>query len=65
MHQTELTSECNRPDSDVFAAQKDMKEPYDWDAYASAFFPQAEKLVSEASNAENEGHKEKASELFL
>lgn len=42
-----------------------MKEPYDWDAYAETFFPQAEKLVKEAKNAEIVGEKEKASELYL
>ena len=42
-----------------------MKEPYDWDAYAETFFPQAEKLVNEAKNAEAAGQKEKASELYL
>jgi len=42
-----------------------MKEPYDWDAYAETFFPQAEKLVNEAKNAEAAGEKEKASELYL
>ena len=42
-----------------------MGEPYDWDAYASAFFPQAEALVSQAESAEKSGEKAKASELFL
>jgi hypothetical protein len=45
--------------------QKDMREPYDWDAYAETFFPQAEKLVQRAEEAENAGEKEKASELYL
>lgn len=42
-----------------------MKEPYDWDAYASAFFPQAESLKKIAEEAESKGEREKASEYFL
>ena len=45
--------------------QKDMKEPYDWDAYAQTFFPFAERLVKDAQTAEGEGNKEKSSELYL
>ncbi|CAJ2513474.1 Uu.00g015930.m01.CDS01 [Anthostomella pinea] len=44
---------------------KGLKEPYDWDEYAQCFFPKAEELVSSAEAAENEGDKEKASELYL
>ncbi|KAJ9627081.1 hypothetical protein H2203_003542 [Taxawa tesnikishii (nom. ined.)] len=42
-----------------------FKEPYDWDAYAQVYFPKAEELVAEAEKAEQEGNKEKASELYL
>lgn len=49
----------------VLAPQKDMKPPYDWDAFAACFFPKAEELVAEAEKAEGEGKKEKASELYL
>ncbi|KAL2358455.1 Alpha/Beta hydrolase protein [Cryomyces antarcticus] len=45
--------------------KRDFKEPYDWDEYAPVYFPKAEELVSEAEKAEKEGHKEKASELYL
>lgn len=41
-----------------------MGEPYDWDDYASAFFPQANSLISEAEKAEKSGETEKASELY-
>lgn len=44
---------------------KDIKEPYDWDAYASTFFPQAESLAAIAKDAEANGEKEKASEYYL
>lgn len=44
---------------------KDMKEPYDWDAYAEAFLPKAEELVARATIAEAEGDQAKASELYL
>ncbi|KAF2147380.1 uncharacterized protein K452DRAFT_282385 [Aplosporella prunicola CBS 121167] len=43
----------------------DMKEPYDWDAYAEVFRPQAENLTSIAEEAEKTGEKEKASEYYL
>lgn len=42
-----------------------MQEPYDWDAYASTFFPQAESLTKIAEEAEAKGEKEKASEYYL
>lgn len=42
-----------------------MREPYDWDAYAEAFFPTAQELVRRASEAEIADEKEKASELYL
>ncbi|KAI0174872.1 Alpha/Beta hydrolase protein [Pestalotiopsis sp. NC0098] len=45
--------------------QKDLKEPYNWDEYASCFFPKAEELVTRAIAAENSGEREKASELYL
>lgn len=44
---------------------KGLKRPYDWDEYARCFFPKAEELVARAKAAEDEGHKEKASELYL
>lgn len=44
---------------------KDMKEPYDWDAYAETFFPQAEKLTKIAEEAEKAGETEKAAEYYL
>lgn len=47
------------------STQKDLKEPYDWDEYASSFFPEAEKLVAAAEKAEQAGEEEKASELYL
>lgn len=45
--------------------QGNYKEPYDWDDYAQVYFPKAEELVSEAQKAEQEGNKDKASELYL
>jgi hypothetical protein len=45
--------------------RKDLKEPYDWDEYASTFFPQAEKLNKVAEEAEEKGELEKASEFYL
>ncbi|TKA52113.1 hypothetical protein B0A49_11935, partial [Cryomyces minteri] len=45
--------------------KRDFKEPYNWDEYAPVYFPKAEELVGEAEKAEKEGHKEKASELYL
>ncbi|KAF2083758.1 alpha/beta-hydrolase [Saccharata proteae CBS 121410] len=44
--------------------QLDMREPYDWDAYAEVFRPQAEHLTSIAEEAEKAGEKEKASEYY-
>ncbi|KAI0889473.1 yellowish-green 1-like protein [Annulohypoxylon maeteangense] len=44
---------------------KGLKRPYDWDEYAQCFFPTAEELVAHARAAEDEGDKEKASELYL
>lgn len=44
---------------------KDMREPYDWDAYAAEYFPQAEKLAGIAEAAEAKGEQEKASEYWL
>lgn len=45
--------------------ENDFKEPYDWDAYAQVYFPQAEKLTKIAEEAEKAGEKEKASEYYL
>lgn len=42
-----------------------MKEPYDWDAYAEIYFPQAEKLAKIAEEAEQAGEQEKACEYYL
>jgi hypothetical protein len=42
-----------------------MKEPWDWDEYAQCFVPKAEELAQRASEAEQAGEKEKASELYL
>ncbi|KAK4171834.1 Alpha/Beta hydrolase protein [Triangularia setosa] len=44
---------------------KDLKEPYNWDEYASMFFPQAFKLAFAAHQAEQDGEKEKACEYYL
>ena len=43
----------------------DMKEPYDWDVYARAFFPKAEELAAIAENAEKAGDKDRAREFYL
>lgn len=45
--------------------REDFKEPYDWDAYAKVFFPQAEHLKAVAQEAESAGEIEKASEYYL
>ncbi|PHH67642.1 hypothetical protein CDD80_682 [Ophiocordyceps camponoti-rufipedis] len=42
-----------------------MAEPYDWDEWAAAFFPQAESLVRTGEEAEVNNEVEKASEYFL
>ena len=42
-----------------------MKAPYDYNIYASAFFPVAENLVQEAQAAEAASDKTKASALYL
>ncbi|KAF1919296.1 Alpha/Beta hydrolase protein [Ampelomyces quisqualis] len=44
---------------------KGFKEPYDWDEYASIYFPYAAALAKTAEEAEQKGEKEKASEYFL
>ena len=49
-----------QPIVDALVAQ-DFKEPYDWDAYARMFFPQAEALKKTAQDAETAGEREKAS----
>ncbi|KAF2711292.1 pigment biosynthesis protein-like protein yellowish-green 1 [Pleomassaria siparia CBS 279.74] len=45
--------------------RKDLKEPYDWDEYASTFFPRAEELTRIAEQAEGNGEVDKASEFYL
>lgn len=42
-----------------------LHEPYDWDEYASHFFPKAEELTQRAIEAEKASEKDKACELFL
>lgn len=42
-----------------------MKEPYDWDEYASMFLPKAAELAKTAVDAERNGETEKASEYYL
>lgn len=44
---------------------KDFKEPYNWDKYASVYFPQAKNLFNIAEEAEKKGEIEKASEYYL
>jgi dienelactone hydrolase len=44
---------------------RNFKEPYDWDAYALAHFPQAEHLTRVAQAAEAANEADKASEYFL
>ncbi|KAI8955331.1 alpha/beta-hydrolase [Xylaria longipes] len=44
---------------------KGLKPQYDWDEYATCFFPKAEELVSHAQDAARAGNEEKASELYL
>lgn len=46
-------------------AQRRDHEPYNWDAYASTFFPKAEELEAKAQQALDTGDLTKASELFL
>ncbi|KAF2478212.1 alpha/beta-hydrolase [Lindgomyces ingoldianus] len=47
--------------------KQDFHEPYDWDAYAKMYFPQAQNLVRVAEEAEKIGDagREKASEYYL
>jgi hypothetical protein len=45
--------------------QLDMKEPYEWQSFASCFEPQASKLFETAVAAEQTGQPEKASEYYL
>ncbi|RDA91807.1 hypothetical protein CP533_2834 [Ophiocordyceps camponoti-saundersi (nom. inval.)] len=45
--------------------KRGVKEPYDWDDWAEAFFPLAEALSDTADKAEAEGDKDKASEYHL
>lgn len=44
---------------------KDLKEPYNWDEYASCFFGTAEKLGQTAAVARQEGDTDKAREYYL
>lgn len=46
-------------------AKRKMQEPYNWDEYASVYFPQAGKLASIADEAKSKGEMEKASEYYL
>jgi hypothetical protein len=41
-----------------------MKEPYDWDQYASYFMPKAKQLEDAAIEAEKNGEKAKAAEYY-
>ncbi|KAF2201679.1 alpha/beta-hydrolase [Delitschia confertaspora ATCC 74209] len=45
--------------------QQNFKEPYEWDEYASVYFPQAEHLAQIAVAAEKAGEVEKSSEYYL
>ena len=49
----------------IFQKIGDMRPPYDFDAYASAFFPTAETLTKEAESAERAGDVETARGLYL
>ena len=49
----------------VFAKIGHMRPPYDFDAYASSFFPTAEALTKEADAAEKTGDKDAARNLYL
>ena len=42
-----------------------LHEPYDWDTYASFFFPKASALLATAAAAESSGEAAKASEYYL
>lgn len=44
---------------------KGLKEPYNWDEYASCFFGTAEKLGQTAAVAQQEGDTDKAREYYL
>lgn len=48
-----------------FDLQAQMKEPYDWDKYAEAFLPTAQKLVERAQEAKKAGKTDEACEYFL
>ena len=56
---------CQKSFLTFSSLQKDMRQPYDWDAYAEEFFPSAERLVNAANVAAEAGEKEKAAEFFL
>jgi hypothetical protein len=42
-----------------------LKPPYNWDQYASYFMVAGESLVISAKEAEKDGRKEKAAELYM
>lgn len=44
---------------------KGLKEPYDWDEYASCFFGTAEQLGQTAAVAQQEGDTDKARDYYL
>lgn len=46
-------------------AKEPLTPPYDFDRYAKPFFPIAERLESQAAQAEEQGDTAKASELYL
>lgn len=51
--------------SNTHPKQKNLSEPYNWDEYASSFFPQAELLSQAARRAEEAGKTDDACRLYL
>jgi hypothetical protein len=49
----------------LIAIQKDLRPPYDFDAYATPFLPVGNNLEHQADNALAEGDLNKAIELFF
>jgi hypothetical protein len=45
-------------------SKANMKEPYEWDQYASYFIPKAEELEKKGKDAEEKGDKKEASEYY-
>ncbi|KAK1752858.1 Alpha/Beta hydrolase protein [Echria macrotheca] len=45
--------------------RKGLREPYNWDEYASCFFPKAEELAAIADAAAAAGEQDKAAEYYL